>query len=389
MTVRVSKPAFNVRDKLSELDKPVGLKGTELMRSETIQDARNLIGAGRKNLIINGAMQVAQRKPSGEYTGQAAYATVDRMMGSYSVPNTDPITEAHVLTSGDVGPWAEGFRKSYRMKIGYQGTASAGHFYQFQYRIEGHDMVTSGWDYTSSTSYITLSFWIKSSVSYNPSWYFRAKDGTAKIYRWQPGMLVANTWTKVTKTIPGDSGLTIDNDNGEGFQINLSPYWGTTYSSSNPTMDSWENWDSASRTKDTDPIWFETNGTTTEITGLQLEVGSSATKFEHLPYAEDLRRCQRYYEGIKMGTGTALFRTWTNTAGSPSNVSNAEYNFKVEKRATPTWTVEGNASWYPSGTSGMSAYPSTSMCLFQRNDTNHQFFSDANGDLCGSFSCEL
>tara|TARA_B100000131_G_scaffold150437_1_gene145977 strand:+ start:1062 stop:1322 length:261 start_codon:yes stop_codon:yes gene_type:complete len=82
MTVRIEKPAFNVRDKLSELDKPAGLKGTELMRSETIQDARNVIGAGRKNLIINGAMQVAQRKSSGEYTGQAAYATVDRMYGT-------------------------------------------------------------------------------------------------------------------------------------------------------------------------------------------------------------------------------------------------------------------------------------------------------------------
>ena len=53
MTVRVTKPEFNLREKISELDKPTGLKGSELMRSETIQDARNVIGAGRKNLIIN------------------------------------------------------------------------------------------------------------------------------------------------------------------------------------------------------------------------------------------------------------------------------------------------------------------------------------------------
>ena len=62
---------------------------------------------------------------------------------------------------------------------------------------------------------------------------------------------------------------------------------------------------------------------------------------------------------------------------------------KVEKRATPTWSLEGNATWYPGGSSGMSAYPSTSTCLFQRNDTTHQFLSDGNGDLCGSFRCEL
>jgi len=251
-----------------------------------------------RNIIINGAMQVAQRKPSGEYTGQAAYATVDRMYGNYSVPNTDPITECHVLTSGDTGPWEKGFRKSYRMKIGYQSGTAASYFYQFQYRIEAQDIANSGWDYTSSSSYITLSFWVKSSVAYNPSWFLRAKDGTEKIYRFQPGTLTANTWTKVTKTIPGNSGLTFNDDNGEGLQINLSPYWGTNYSTASPNMDTWENWDSASRAKDTVATWFTTNGSTMEITGLQLEVGSIATEFEHLPYAEHLRRCQRYYQQV-------------------------------------------------------------------------------------------
>jgi len=337
MTVRVSKPEFNLREKLTELDKPTGLKGNELLRSETAQDARDLVSAGRKNLIINGAMQVAQRKSSGEYTGQAAYATVDRMMGSYSVPNTDPITECHVLTSGDVGPWAEGFRKSYRMKIGYQGTASANNFYQFQYRIEGQDIASSGWDYTSPTSYITLSFWIKSSVSYNPSYYFRVKDGTSKIYRWQPGILVANTWIKVTKTIPGDSGLTIDNDNGEGFQINLSPYWGTTYSSSNPTMDAWENFDSASRAKDTDPIWFETNGSTMEVTGLQLEVGRNATEFEHRSFGEELALCQRYYWRLDNGSNQAGAQ-WLYNISTNNSYRRATVNHPVPMRGSPSVT---------------------------------------------------
>ena len=59
------------------------------------------------------------------------------------------------------------------------------------------------------------------------------------------------------------------------------------------------------------------------------------------------------------------------------------------KKSNTYLDVEGNASWYPGGTSGMSAYPSTSTCLFQRNDTTHQFLSDGNGDLCGSFRCEL
>ena len=61
MTVRVNKQPFNLREKLSELERPIGVKGNELMRAETAQDARDLVSAGRKNLIINGDMRVAQR----------------------------------------------------------------------------------------------------------------------------------------------------------------------------------------------------------------------------------------------------------------------------------------------------------------------------------------
>ena len=308
--------------------------GTERLRIKSDGDVE--IGGNLKtnnlpgrNIIINGAMQVAQRKPSGEYTGQANYATVDRMYGQYSVPNTDPVTECHVLTSGDTGPWEKGFRKSYRMKIGYQGTAGVGHFYGAQHRIEAQDIVNSGWDYTSSSSYITLSFWIKSSVAYNPSWYLRVKDNTAKIYRWQPGTLSANTWTKVTKTFPGDSSLNIDNDNGEGLQVNLSPYWGTNYSIASPNMDTWENFVSGSRAKDTVKTWFETNGSTMEITGLQLEVGSQATEFEHLPYAEHLRRCQRYYYVHALGENKPV----CTSANYGSVYSFGHIPFPVEMRA--------------------------------------------------------
>ena len=123
--------------------------------------------------------------------------------------------------------------------------------------------------------------------------------------------------------------------------------------------------------------WFE-------IADCQLEVGEK-TPFEILSEAEQLLLCQRYYEGIIMGTGTALMRTYTST----TNVTNVEYNYKVEKRASPTWSLEGNGTWYPSGSSGMNAYPSTSTCIFQRNDETAQYLTDANGDLCGSFSAEL
>ena len=78
MVVRVAKPAFNLRDKLSELDKPVGLKGSELMRSDTVQDARDLVSAGRKNLIINGGFDIWQRATDSGSNTDDGYLSADR-----------------------------------------------------------------------------------------------------------------------------------------------------------------------------------------------------------------------------------------------------------------------------------------------------------------------
>ena len=171
------------------------------------------------------------------------------------------------------------------------------------------------------------------------------------------------------------------------FDIVYSAF-GTSYTGGTPSA-VWSTLSNNQRGTHCNMDLFDSTSNYVKITGVQLELGNQATEFEHLSYNEELTRCMRYYEGIKMGTGTALFRTWTNTAGSPSNVSNVQYDYKVEKRASPSWSLEGNASWYPSGTSGMSAYPSTSTCMFQRNDTTHQFLSDGVGELCGSFSCEI
>ena len=76
MTVRVNKSPFNLREKLSELTSKLGLKGTELARAETVQDARNLISAGRKNIVINGDMRIDQRG-FGTVSGTAIFG-VDR-----------------------------------------------------------------------------------------------------------------------------------------------------------------------------------------------------------------------------------------------------------------------------------------------------------------------
>ena len=356
----------------------------------TTVNTTNLINATpltNRNLIINGAMQVAQRATSSTSNG---YGDLDRWKHQYAGTDENPTFAQVSLTTSDT-PYTLGLTKTAKITNGDQTSdLQASSLINFNQQIEAQNIRNSGWNYTSSSSQITLSFWVRASVEQNYHGFVKTVDGTNYVYPYETGTLSANTWTKITKSIPGNSNLTINDDNGSGFQVFPIFFGGTAYTSSSVTNNAWATWSSGGRSKDQTATWFTTNDSTLEITGVQVEVGAVATPFEHKTYAQELNACMRYYEGVYMGQGTALFRTYTNSAGSPSNCSNVEYNFKVEKRAQPTWAVEGNAQWAPANsTTAMSAYPSKSTCMFQRNDTSHQFLSDANGDLCGSFEAEI
>ena len=382
MTVRVSKPEFNLREKISELDKPVGLKGNELLRSETAQDARDLVSAGRKNKIINGAMLIDQRNNGSSHTNSNGFHT-DRFRTQ--VAGMDQLNQSHQQVSD--GP--DGFPKSLKITTNTPESdiASTGEYLALYQKIEGQNLQDLAYG-TISAKPVTVSFYVKSSITGTFGYTVYRNETTDRAINKTYTIDNANIWERKSITLEGDETQAIGNDNADNWWnvwiLGASPgyYSAPTSVWANYTGSNWAGFHEENGV-------ITTNGATWQITGVQIEIGENATEFEHRSFGEELALCMRYYEGIIMGTGTALFRTWTNTAGSPTNVSNAEYHFKVEKRATPTWTVEGNASWYPSGTSGMTAYPSTSMCLFQRNDTTHQFFTDGAGDLCGSFSCEL
>ena len=125
--------------------------------------------------------------------------------------------------------------------------------------------------------------------------YLRSRDGTERMYPFATGALTADTWTKVTKTIPGNTGLQFDNDANEGLQLNIGCFFGTDLTNNSTTEDAWATWDSAARSKDMTSTWYTTNDATFEITGVQLEVGSVATDFEHNSYQDELYYCYRYY----------------------------------------------------------------------------------------------
>jgi len=255
------------------------------------------IGGGQlshRNIIINGAMTVAQRGTSSTSSG---HYTVDRFKITNTGTDESP-TQAQVDVSSGTTPYTSGFRKALKVTNGNQtGGAGAGDFIWIQYIVEAQDIATSGWNYTSSSSYVTLSFWIKSSVAQDFKGYLRSRDGTNYEYPFATGSLSADTWTKVTKTIPGNSNIQIDNDNEAGFEINLFPFLGTDRTT-DVTEDAWATYNSSARTRDNTSTWYTTNDATLEITGVQLEVGDTATSFEHRRYGDVLRDCCRYYQTV-------------------------------------------------------------------------------------------
>ena len=284
---------------------------------------------GNRNIIINGAFQVAQRATSASAT--SGYGTVDRFVLNYSGQDAGLDQSQHALTSSDTGPWAEGFRYSYHITNGNQTSgAGAGDRIVVGTALEGQDICTSGWNYLSSSSYITLSFWVKSTVTQNFYGYLIATDSPSYLYPFETGSMTANTWYKITKTIPGNTNLTINNDNGSGLEIELTPFIGTNYTASGVTLNQWNaagSWNE--RTPDQTSTWYTTNDAQFELTGVQLEVGSVVTPFEHRSFADELRRCQRYYQVLR-GALTGV--------GANANSIRAVYAPIVNFRASPTIT---------------------------------------------------
>ena len=281
-------------------------------------------GLSHRNLIINGAMNVAQRASSSTANG---YGDLDRWLHEYAGTNENPTFAQVSLTTGDT-PYTLGLTKAVKITNGNQTSGlQASSQINFNQQIEAQNIRNSGWNYKSSSSYITLSFWVRSSVSQNFNGFVKTADGSMYIYPYETGTLSANTWTKITKSIPGNSNLQIDDDNGSGFQVFAIAIYGTNMTDNSVTYNQWAGWSSGGRSKDQANSWFTTNDATLEITGVQLEVGDTATSFEHRSYADELRRCKRYYQSASY---TTMMGSMSGTVGTPRIL------FEVEMRDVPS-----------------------------------------------------
>ena len=295
-----------------------------------------------RNLVINGAMQVAQRGASS--TVAEGYGSVDRFKSNNS-GNDEAPTQSQVDVAAGITPYTLGFRKAFRITNGNQ-TSGAGTNDRvcIIYNFEGQDIACSGWNYTSASSFITLSFWVKSSVAQNFFVQLRSRDGTEQGFTFETGSLSADTWTKVTKAIPGNSNLTFDNDNTAGLLMEWNIFRGTDKTGS-MSLDTWAAFDGSVRTPDQTSTWYTTDNATFEITGVQFEVGSVATDFEHKSFRQELQSCQRYYcQTYNYGTypganagGVGVVRAMAY--GSSAYAGCGNFSFPVKMRTTPTCSL--------------------------------------------------
>ena len=277
-----------------------------------------------RNIIVNGAMTISQRGTSSTSNG---YTTVDRIKPYTSNIGVTPTYSQVDITSG--GAYNSGFRKAWQVTKG-AGTANSNSQVNMGYRIEAQDIANSGWKYTDPNSFITFSFWVKTSVSnHNPQVLIQNSDtstSSTKFFIIDIPTLTANTWTKITQTIPGHANQVYNNDNGNGLEIQIIPWYGTDYTDAGNTTGAWTSFG----TKPVNTTWLTTNGSTFQITGLQLEVGPVATPFEHRSYTEELARCRRYFYKPLTSNTYIYGGRWGN------NSTNTAVYYPVQMRDTPT-----------------------------------------------------
>ena len=331
MTVRISKPEFNLREKISELDKPSGIKGNELLRSETTQEARDIIGAGRKNMVINGQMFINQRN------GTSSYTIPHGTGGSYGGPDRWAVNEAtdgsvSVNMDGDpyggngAGSEVQEFERAFQIACsGTSGGLSSTHNVHFFQNIEGYNIIPLGWG-TSGAKSATLSFWVRSNV-YGIYCVGLENNGTDRCcireYELKPGF----KWQKVILTFPPCPDGTWNVTNGTGIRLRFALASGSQYDDG--IDGKWVNSDEL--TTGNQVNFMSSTNNRFFITGVQLEVGKNATNFEHRSYGDEFALCQRYYEENKNSQFTAT--------GYHTSFIRSGMQFQVAKRAGPTITL--------------------------------------------------
>tara|TARA_R100000322_G_scaffold149_1_gene121 strand:+ start:959 stop:2056 length:1098 start_codon:yes stop_codon:yes gene_type:complete len=292
-----------------------------------------------KNMIINGAYQIAQRGTTSTAVGAdgvSGYHNVDRWRIDINDTSAGRVTMAQTAVTD-----LAGFANSMKITCTTTDTSiAAGEALIFNQRVEGQNIqrLTAT---STSTNAFTLSFYAKSNASRAIASEINFTNGTnrqiSKLHT------IGTSWARYTMTVPAASNTQIDDDNSHELSVNFWLHAGSTFTSGTINDDALDSITNANRAAGIGSIFASTDNFF-EITGVQLELGEVATPFEHRSFADDLALCQRYYQksydttedpGTSSNTGKLNF-----VIGAAANATfrfGAE--FRVSMRAAPTFTV--------------------------------------------------
>lgn len=291
-------------------------------------DAGGITG---KNMVVNGSMAVSQRGTSFTSTGY----TLDRMQ--MLTANTDNV--AFTTTQSSTAP--DGFANSLKVDITTaETTLDSNELFRLLYKAEGQDLQQLNYGSSAAIS-VTLSFYVRSNVTGVYAVEFRLNAaGTSTITK-QYTISSANTWERKTLTLPANTATAIDNDNTNGLEISFALAAGSNFTTG-ALGTSWATTATASRYAGHAVNVMSSTSNEWYITGVQLEVGSTATDFEHEPVGVTLEKAKRYYQRWEnTGTdatsskalGAGLWYTATSVLGS--------FRYDKEMRAAPTVVTSG------------------------------------------------
>lgn len=282
---------------------------------------------GKRNVIINGAMRIAQRGTQVIGVTGAGFVTVDRFRfntntGTWTVQQSDTICP-------------EGFTHSFRMLCTANAGAGDGVTTRVVYRVEGFDcqrLFDPDQD-VNGTLPMRLSFWVRSNRTGDASIVLLQTDNQNRQFDTSYNIGTANTWEHKVIEIPADADAVYDNDNENAMQIEWWLNSGTDFNNGNDHSDDWVDNDNGLR--NCTNLGVASANDHFEITGVQLETGTVATSFEHEDFGLEMLRCQRYYLQENVNADMAVLRTDSN------NDVLRRYTFRpsVPFRAAPSTTV--------------------------------------------------
>ncbi len=337
------------------------------MALSKIQTVENQVvpNLGRRNLVTNGAMTIAQRGTSETGVTTSGYKTVDRFRHSESSLGTAQFTHAQVGPATTDAP--DGFANSLKLTTTTaEGAVAAADRFSITYAIEGQDLQHLQYG-TSSAKKVTLSFYVKSSLTGTYSVAFYATNASTRLITSTYTINSSNTWELKTITFDGDTSVAFINDNTAGLTIYFNLGAGSDMTSTDST--SWIDYNLAGFAYGQTAQFQNTLNATWQITGVQLEVGETATDFEHRSVGEEFTLCQRYYQIFSAGgAGTA-------TAASQSASAQIGINFMTQMRDAPNITIGSTSN--TSNTASVSAADITEFgcrMLAMSNNSGRQYW---------------